>query len=92
MYNKKIETISQREWIAAAAFLLHGDFTNEEMNSIYNHPKVKAMISLTKGEGFGRPLLEFSLTNKPIMVSGWSGHVEFYRTLNSKKVPMSKCS
>jgi hypothetical protein len=22
------------------------------------------MVSLTKGEGFGRPLLEFSLTNK----------------------------
>ena len=36
-------------------FLLHGDFTDEEMNQIYNHPKVKAMISLTKGEGFGRP-------------------------------------
>ena len=58
-------------------YLLHGEFTNEEMNSIYNHSKVKAMISLTKGEGFGRPLLEFSLTQKPIIASGWSGHTDF---------------
>ena len=47
------------------------------MNEIYNHSKIKAMVSLTKGEGFGRPLLEFSLTKKPIMVSGWSGHMDF---------------
>ena len=58
-------------------YLLHGEFTNEEMNSIYNHSKVKAMVSLTKGEGFGRPLLEFSLTQKPIIASGWSGHTDF---------------
>ena len=47
-------------------YLLHGEFTNEEMNEIYNHPKVKAMVNLTKGEGFGRQLLEFSLVNKQI--------------------------
>jgi glycosyltransferase involved in cell wall biosynthesis len=58
-------------------YMIHGEFTNEEMNEIYNHPKIKAMVSLTKGEGFGRPLLEFSLTKKPIMVSGWSGHMDF---------------
>ena len=60
-------------------YLLHGEFTNEEMNSIYNHSKVKAMISLTKGEGFGRPLLEFSLSKKPLIVSGWSGHMDFIK-------------
>ena len=47
------------------------------MNELYNHTKVKAMVCLTKGEGFGRPLLEFSLTNKPIIASGWSGQVDF---------------
>jgi hypothetical protein len=35
------------------------------------------MVSLTKGEGFGRPLLEFSLTNKPILTTGWSGHTDY---------------
>jgi glycosyltransferase involved in cell wall biosynthesis len=47
------------------------------MNYLYNHPKVKAMINLTKGEGFGRPILEFSVTKKPIICSGWSGQMDF---------------
>ena len=58
-------------------YLLHGEFTDEEMNELYNYSKVKAMVSLTKGEGFGRPLLEFSLVKKPIITTGWSGHTDF---------------
>ena len=58
-------------------YLLHGDFTDEEMNEIYNHSRVKAMVSLTKGEGYGRPLLEFTLSKKPIICSGWSGQIDF---------------
>jgi glycosyltransferase involved in cell wall biosynthesis len=58
-------------------YLLHGELTDAEVNELYNNPKVKAMVSLTKGEGFGRPLLEFSLVNKPIIASAWSGHVDF---------------
>ena len=60
-------------------YILHGEFSDQEMNELYNHPKVKAMISLTKGEGFGRPLLEFSLTNKPVITTGWSGHTDFLK-------------
>lgn len=58
-------------------YLLHGEFSDEEMNQIYNHPKINAMVSLTKGEGYGRPLLEFSLTKKPVIASDWSGHTDF---------------
>ena len=57
--------------------LLFGDLSEDEMSSLYHHPKVKAMISFTKGEGYGRPLCEFSLTGKPILVSKWSGHLDF---------------
>ena len=60
-----------------SVYLLHGEFSDEEMNELYNHPKVKAMLSFTKGEGFGRPLLEFSLIDKPIIASGWSGQLDF---------------
>jgi glycosyltransferase involved in cell wall biosynthesis len=60
-------------------YLLHGEFTDVEMNELYNHPKVKAMINLTKGEGYGRPLLEFSLTKKPIITTNWSGHTDFLK-------------
>jgi len=58
-------------------YLLFGDLSNENMNELYNHPKVKTMISFTKGEGFGRPLLEFSMVGKPIITSNWSGHLDF---------------
>ena len=58
-------------------YLLHGDLTDSEMNSLYNHPKIKAMVSFTKGEGYGRPLLEFSNTGKPVLASNWSGHIDF---------------
>lgn len=58
-------------------YVLHGELTEEEMNGLYNHPKVKAHITFTKGEGFGRPLLEASMSYKPILASGWSGHLDF---------------
>jgi len=66
-------------------YLIHGDLSDSEMNEIYNHPKIKAQISATKGEGFGRPLLEFALTGKPTIATGWSGHVDF---LNPKLTPI----
>lgn len=58
-------------------YLLHGELTDEEMNSLYNHPKVKAFVSFTKGEGYGRPIAEFMTTGKPVIVPAWSGHVDF---------------
>lgn len=58
-------------------YVVHGEISDREINELYNHPKVKAMLSLTKGEGFGRPLLEFSLLNKPVIASGWSGQLDF---------------
>ena len=47
------------------------------MNALYNHPKVKAMVNFTHGEGFGAPILEFSMSGKPILASNWSGHLDF---------------
>ena len=58
-------------------YLLHGELSDEEMNELYNHPKVKAFVSFTKGEGYGRPLLESSISAKPVLVSGYSGHLDF---------------
>ena len=58
-------------------YLMHGDLNESEMATLYHHPKVKAMVSFAKGEGYGRPLAEFAVTGKPILVSNWSGHLDF---------------
>jgi len=58
-------------------YIVHGELTDKELNSLYNHNKVKTHITFTKGEGFGRPLLEASLSGKPIIAPGWSGHMDF---------------
>ena len=64
-------------------YLFHGDFMDEEINELYNHPKVKAHISLTHGEGYGRPLLEASLSEKPVIAPDWSGHIDFLSKSNA---------
>jgi len=58
-------------------YLLHGEMTDDEMNQLNNDPKIKAFVSFTKGEGYGRPLAEAAITGKPTIVSNWSGHVDF---------------
>ena len=68
-------------------YLVHGEVEDKDMNHLYNHPKVKAMISLTKGEGFGRPLLEFTQSKKPIIASNWSGHLDFLNPEFTSLVP-----
>ena len=57
--------------------LVFGDLSESELNDLYNDDKVKAMVSFTKGEGYGRPLAEFATTGKPIIVSNWSGFTDF---------------
>ena len=58
-------------------YLLHGEMTDDEMNQLNNDNKIKAFVSFTKGEGYGRPLAESAITGKPVIVSNWSGHLDF---------------
>ena len=76
---RKIKDVLGKDYQKVPIYLLHGDLTESQMNGLYEHNKVKAMLNFTKGEGFGRPLLEFSLTGKPILVSNWSGHIDFLK-------------
>lgn len=79
---KKIHTIKMNIKLEEGeqlphVYVVHGDLTEEELNSLYNHSKIKSHVTFTKGEGFGRPLLEASLSGKPVIASGWSGHLDF---------------
>ena len=80
----KIEEIkSQFSGSIPNIYLLHGELSEVEMNALFNHPKIKAHVSFTHGEGYGHPLLLQSLSGKPLFVSNWSGHLDF---LNPKYV------
>jgi glycosyltransferase involved in cell wall biosynthesis/GT2 family glycosyltransferase len=58
-------------------YLLHGFLTEEEMAGLYTHPKVKALVSATHGEGFGLPLFEAAYNSLPVIATDWSGHLDF---------------
>lgn len=64
-------------------YLIHGEFSDSQMNILYNHSKIKAMVCLTKGEGYGRPLAEFTQSKKPVVASNWSGHLDFLSKENT---------
>lgn len=77
---KKIDAIKDSVGLNLPnVYLLHGEVSDEDMNNLYNHKKIKAMLNLTKGEGFGRPILEFTVAKKPLIVSAWSGHMDFLK-------------
>ena len=58
-------------------YFLHGYLNEKEVSSLYKHPKVKGLISLTHGEGFGLPLLEAAACGLPVCATNWSAHTEF---------------
>jgi len=58
-------------------YLLHGTLSEEEMTWLYTHDKIKALVSISHGEGFGLPLFEAAYNGLPIVTSLWSGHTDF---------------
>jgi hypothetical protein len=58
-------------------YLLYGELSEKEMNALFNHPKVKAHVSFTHGEGGGHPILLATLSGKPIITPEWSGHLDY---------------
>ena len=93
---KEIKSKFPSAWNLPNVYLLHGSMSVDEMNKLYNHPKVKSFISFTHGEGFGRPLLEATMVGLPVIASKWSGHMDFLSETDSlllggelKQVPKS---
>lgn len=58
-------------------YLLHGNMSKEEISSLYTHPQIKCLISATRGEGYGLPLIEAASAGLPVVATNWSGHLDF---------------
>lgn len=58
-------------------YLLHGDMHDDEIVQLYNHPQIKALVSATRGEGYGLPILEAATAGLPVIATNWSGHLDF---------------
>ena len=58
-------------------YVLHGDLSEEEIHALYRHPKIKAFVTLTHGEGFGLPIFEAAYNKLPIIAPAWSGHLDY---------------
>lgn len=76
--ERRLESIKKNYSDAKCkVYLLHGNMTEEEMAGLYRHPKIKAIVSTTHGEGFGLPLFEAACAGLPVLAPKWSGHVDF---------------
>ena len=60
-----------------SVYLLHGDLSSGQMTWLYQHEKIKGMVNISHGEGFGLPLFEAAREAVPITTVGWSGQLDF---------------
>jgi glycosyltransferase involved in cell wall biosynthesis len=58
-------------------YLFHGNMSSKEIAALYHHPKIKCIVSPTRGEGYGLPLIDAAAAGMPVVATNWSGHLEF---------------
>ncbi len=75
IFNQMKKAIKQK--YKNKIYLLHGNMTKKEISSLYTHPQIKCLVSATRGEGFGLPLIEAAASGLPVAATNWSGHLDF---------------
>jgi len=83
--NELKNLIASRGEKNCKVYLIHGRLSEEEINSLYLHPKIKAFVTSTHGEGFGMPIYEATLAGLPVIATDWSGHLDFL-SIDDKKM------
>ena len=88
-YDRIKRLIGEYEDRTCSVYLIHGTMDPEEISALYKHPKIKAFICLSHGEGFGLPLFEAAYNSIPVITTGWGGQCDFlYMEENGKRKPM----
>ena len=82
--NNLLNIINNHKDAKCKVYLLHGDMTEEELAGLYTHPKVKALVSLSHGEGFGLPIFEAAYYGLPVITTEWSGPTDFLYCANKE--------
>jgi len=77
VFNQLTGMLSNYKDRKCSVYLLHGDMEDDEVHSIYSHDKIKALVSLAHGEGFGLPIFEATYSGMPVICNGWSGQCDF---------------
>jgi len=78
-YVEQIAKLSKGRAEYPKIYLLHGDMTKKELAGLYKHKDIKCYVSLTRAEGFGLPIIEAAASGLPIVVTNYSGHLEFLK-------------
>jgi len=90
--EKRLQNLlSQYEDRKCKVYLVHGSMSTQELHGLYENKKIKALINLSHGEGFGLPMFEAAQSGLPIIAPAWSGHCDFlYGPVKNKKTKKVK--
>ena len=91
-YDRISSLLNEYKERECKVYLLHGHMSDQELASVYNHPKVKAYFTLTHGEGFGLPIFEAACQGLPIIAPNWSGHCDFLNAPSKSKTANGRLS
>ena len=80
------ELLKEYEDRKCSVYLLHGEMTEQEITGLYQHPKIKALVSIAHGEGFGLPIFEAAYNALPVIAPAWGGQSDYlYIPVKNKK-------
>ena len=71
------QVLSEYQDRKCKVYLIHGDMSEQEIAGLYTHPKIKSLVTLTHGEGFGLPIFEAVCHGLPVIAPEWGGQCDF---------------